>query len=234
MTNPPEPDPAGAGSAPSAAGPGLFVALEGGDGAGKSTQARLLGDWLRERGHQVLLTFEPGATPVGRAIREVLLHGEHVTARAESLLFAADRGHHVETVVRPALARGIVVVTDRYMDSSIAYQGAGRDLAVGDVERLSRWATQDLLPDLTVVLDVSSATGRRRRGEVHDRLESEPDAFHDTVRRRYLDLAARAPERYLVVDADRTVDELQHAIRDRVAGLLEAGPAPGAEERGLG
>ncbi len=216
MTNPPLPDTAARDVAA-----GLFVALEGGDGAGKSTQAGLLADWLRARGEEVLLTFEPGGTPVGRAIREVLLHGEHVTPRAEALLFAADRGHHVETVVRPALERGAVVVTDRYMDSSIAYQGAGRELAAGDVEHLSRWATQDLLPDLTVVLDVRSDAGRERRGEVHDRLESEPDAFHDAVRQGFLDLAARDADRYLVLDADRPVDELQDVIRERVAGLLD-------------
>jgi dTMP kinase len=222
VTHPHEPDPDRHAAGPGAA-TGHFIALEGGDGAGKSTQAALLGDWLESLGRTVLLTHEPGGTPVGQAIRQVLLHGEHVTPRAEALLFAADRGHHVETVIRPALARGVVVVTDRYMDSSIAYQGAGRDLAAEDVEHLSRWATQELLPDLTVVLDVSPDVGRARRGQVHDRLESEPDDFHAAVRRRFLDLAAREPARYLAVDAGRPADDIQLDIRRRVTALLDQG-----------
>jgi dTMP kinase len=217
VTNEHEPDPTAA--HPAAAG-GLFIALEGGDGAGKSSQAALLSDWLESLGRTVLLTHEPGGTEIGQAIRQVLLHGEHVTPRAEALLFAADRGHHVETVIRPALARGVVVVTDRYMDSSIAYQGTGRDLAPDDVERLSRWATRELLPDLTVVLDVTPGVGRARRGEVHDRLESEPDTFHAAVRQGFLDLAARDPQRYLVVDATGSAEQIHRAVRERVSLLL--------------
>lgn len=217
MTTEHEPTPAAAHPAGAA---GLFIAFEGGDGAGKSTQAELLRDWLESLGRTVLLTHEPGGSPVGRAIRQVLLHGDHVDARAEALLFAADRGHHVQTVIRPALQSGEVVITDRYMDSSIAYQGAGRDLDAVDVQHLSMWATRGLLPALTVVLDVSPVTGRRRRGGVQDRLEAEPDAFHAAVRQRFLDLAAAEPGRYLVIDAAWPTERIQREIRGRVEAAL--------------
>lgn len=207
--------------------PGVFVAFEGGDGCGKSTQSRLLAEWLEaEEGHEVVLTREPGATPLGVTLREVLLgHGHDVAPRAEALLFAADRAQHVATVVRPALERGAIVVTDRYLDSSVAYQGAGRSLDGDDIARLSRWATEGLTPDLTVLLDLDPALGRVRRGrdagrDGDDKLESLPDDFHDRVRSRFLDLARREPHRYLVLDAGDPVDELQEAVRARVKALL--------------
>ena len=135
--------------------PGCFVAFEGGDGAGKSTQVRLLGEWLGEQGYEVVLTHEPGATPAGVRLRELLLAGEHLQPRTEALLFAADRAQHVETVVLPGLGRGDVVITDRYVDSTLAYQGAGRNLAARELERMARWATADLRPHLTVLLDLA-------------------------------------------------------------------------------
>jgi dTMP kinase len=204
---------------------GLLVALEGGDGAGKSTQARLLADWLRERGHEVVLTREPGATALGGRLREVLLHGGDVDPRAEALLFAADRAQHVSAVVRPALERGAVVVTDRFADSSVAYQGAGRDLDADDVAQMSRWATGGLVPDLTVVLDVDPATGlsRAARDGAPDRLEAEADDFHTRVRRTFLDLASRDPRRYLIVDASATPPEVHERLRARLEPLLPAG-----------
>jgi dTMP kinase len=202
---------------------GLFLAFEGGDGAGKSTQLGLLRDWLEGLGRTVVVTREPGGTPFGWHVRDLVLHGDHVAPRAEALLFAADRAHHVETLVRPALERGEVVLTDRYLDSSVAYQGAGRDLGADEVRALSMWATRGLLPDLTVVLDVPPETGRSRRGGVHDRLESEPDDFHARVRRHFLDLAAREPARYLVLPADGTREDIHAAVRDRVTALLGAG-----------
>lgn len=208
---------------------GVFVSFEGGDGAGKSTQAALLGEWLRAEGREVVLTREPGGTPVGLAIRDVLLHGEHVAPRAEALLFAADRAHHVATVVRPALERGAVVLTDRYIDSSIAYQGQARALAHDEIRDLSLWATEGLLPDLTVLLDVTAGEGRVRRGEVHDRLEREGDVFHDTVRQGFLELAAAAPERYVVLDATAPPHEIHAAVRVRfreVAGAARTTEAP--------
>lgn len=197
---------------------GLFVAFEGGDGAGKSTQSRLLGAALEAIGREVVLTREPGGTELGAQIRQVLLHGDHVAPRAEALLFAADRAHHVATVVRPALERRAVVLTDRYMDSSIAYQGVARALSHDDVRDISRWAVEDLLPELTVLLDVTAAEGRARRGGVHDRLEREDDAFHEAVRQGYRQLAERDPARYLVLDAGRDPMDLHRAVCRALAG----------------
>ncbi len=202
-----------------AVGAGVFVAFEGGDGAGKSTQARILGDWLSEQGREVVLTREPGGTELGRTVRDVVLHGGHVTPRAEALLFAADRAHHVATVVRPALERGAVVLTDRYLDSSIAYQGAARKLARTEVRDLSLWAAQGLLPHLTVLLDLAPREGRSRRGAVHDRLEREDDDFHDRVRRGFRELAAADPDRYLVLDAARSPQHLHDEVQARFRRL---------------
>lgn len=206
-------------------GRGLFVAFEGGDGAGKSTQSRLLGEWLEQQGYAVRHTREPGGTTLGREIRDLLLHGEDgsVSPRAEALLFAADRAHHVATLVRPALERGQIVLTDRYLDSSVAYQGAARDLGYDEIRELSLWAVEGLVPDLTVLLDVPAGVGRERRGEVHDRLEREADAFHDRVRQGFLDLAAREPDRYAVLDATTPAEELAAAVRERVTALLGSG-----------
>ncbi|WP_226343684.1 dTMP kinase [Agilicoccus flavus] len=199
---------------------GVFVVLEGGDGAGKTTQIERLAAWLAEAGRPPVLTREPGGTPLGVEVRRLLLHGDAVGPRAEALLFAADRAHHVDTVVRPALAAGRVVVSDRYLDSSVAYQGAGRDLPAEHVRDLSLWATGGLLPDLTVLLDIDPGQGRARRGEVHDRLESEPDDFHARVRAHFLALAAAEPGRYLVLDAARPADDLAGEVRHRLAPLL--------------
>lgn len=207
---------------------GAFVAFEGGDGAGKTTQIAELSQWLRSRGREVVITREPGGTPSGRHIRELVLHApERLAPRAEALLFAADRAHHVATVVRPALARGAVVLTDRYLDSSVAYQGAGRDLDAHAVRDLSLWAVEGLVPDLTVLLDVSPEVGRARRGDVHDKLESEPDDFHARVRAHFLALAAAEPHRYLVVDAGAPIDDIALAVRERAALVLESAVAGG-------
>jgi dTMP kinase len=200
--------------------PGLFVCFEGGDGAGKSTQVRLLTDALEQRGRDVLVTRQPGGTPLGAQIRELVLHGDHVSARAEALLFAADKAHHVDQLIRPALAAGRVVITDRYVDSAITYQGAGRDLGADEITSLQRWAVGGLLPDLTIVLDITPEVGRERRGDVHDRLESEADAFHAAVRRGYLELAAQDPERYLVLDGSKPVEHLHAAVVDGVSRVL--------------
>jgi len=206
---------------------GLFIALEGGDGAGKSTQAGLLRDWLQGLGRTVVVTREPGGTDFGRTVRELVLHGDHMAPRAEALLFAADRAHHVETLIRPALRRGEVVITDRYMDSSIAYQGAGRDLGADEVRELSIWATGGLVPALTVLVDLPAAVGRTRRDGVHDRLESEADAFHDAVREHFLALAGADPDRYLVVDGELPPEQMHRVVRARVAPLLtEPGVTP--------
>ncbi|MEE6273760.1 dTMP kinase [Georgenia wangjunii] len=217
--------PAAAASLASPAGAGLFVALEGGDGAGKTTQARLLGDWLGTRGREVVLTREPGGTALGRVLREALLHGEDLDARTEALLFATDRAHHVHSLVRPALARGAVVVTDRYIDSSVAYQGGARGLGEQEVRDLSLWATRGLMPHVTVVLDLDPAAAAARRAGAPDRLEREAAAFHERVRAHFLAAAGAEPARYLLVDAAQAPDDVHAAIRARLAPLLAGGAA---------
>jgi dTMP kinase len=197
---------------------GVFIAFEGGDGAGKSTQVALLAEALRARGRVVTVTRQPGGTPLGAAIRDLVLHGDHVSPRAEALLFAADKAHHVDEVVRPALARGEVVLTDRYTDSSVAYQGAGRDLGADEVHDLQMWAVAGLVPDLTVVVDVAPEEGRRRRGDTHDRLESEADGFHASIRRHFLAVAEGHPERYLVLDGRESPQRLHELVLDRLEG----------------
>lgn len=199
---------------------GLLIAFEGGDGAGKSTQVRLLAQRLTALGREPLLTRQPGGTALGRQLRDLVLHGEPMSARAEALIFAADKAQHVEEVVRPALVGGVVVITDRYTDSSVAYQGAGRDLGADEVHTLQMWAVDGLTPDLTVIVDVTAAEGRRRRGPVHDRLESEADAFHEAVREHFHALAATAPERYLVVDGAAAAEVLAAQVWARVEALL--------------
>jgi dTMP kinase len=215
---------------------GVFVAFEGGDGAGKTTQVQALAQWLADdQGHEVLVTREPGATRLGVQLRELLLgEGEPLDVRTEALLFAADRAHHVETVIRPALERGAIVISDRYVDSSVAYQGAGREMDTDEIARLSRWATGALIPDLTVLLDlppeisrVRRAADTQRRGE--DRVEAQPEDFHERVRQRFLDLARREPHRYLVLDGSDPREQLQEAIRRRVRDLAPISPARRAD-----
>ncbi|MCC3302579.1 dTMP kinase [Arthrobacter sp. zg-Y895] len=204
---------------------GLFIAMEGGDGAGKSTQAQRLAAALQETGRTVLRTREPGGTPVGEQLRALVLeHGNgEIDARTEALIFAASRAAHVQQIIEPALAAGTVVVCDRYVDSSIAYQGAGRQLGTDAVRTLNHWATGGLEPDLTVLLDVDPERGRDRRtagDAAEDRLESEPDAFHLQIRLAFLEAAQAAPGRYLVLDAGRPMDELAETILRRVEKLL--------------
>ena len=203
---------------------GLFLTLEGGDGSGKSTQMGALTEWLEQQGRTVVQSREPGGTDLGLELREIVLHRRgFIAPRAEALLYAADRAHHIATVVRPALERGDVVIQDRYLDSSVAYQGAGRVLKAREVRDLSLWATEGLLPDLTVLLDLDPAVGRERLTESrtrYDRLEAEEADFHERVRAAYLALAEAEPERFLVLNATRPVEELQQSIRDRVSHLL--------------
>jgi dTMP kinase len=202
---------------------GLFISFEGIDGVGKSTQADLLETWLQAQGKTVVRTLEPGGTEVGIEIRKILLHHRgDLAPRAEAALFAADRAHHVASKIRPALERGEVVITDRYFDSSVAYQGAGRELSQTEVRDLSLWAVGGLLPDLTVLLDLPADVARNRRngsGTEPDRLESEKIEFFERARQAYLDLAKAEPERFLVIDASASVDVMQEHIVNRVAGL---------------
>ncbi|MCA0290700.1 MAG: dTMP kinase [Actinobacteria bacterium] len=203
---------------------GLFLAFEGGDGAGKSTQVRLLADVVAAGGREVVVTRQPGGTALGQQLRQLVLHGEAMAPRAEALIFAADKAQHVEEVIRPALARGAVVITDRYTDSAVAYQGAGRELGSDEVHDLQMWAVCGLVPDLTVIIDLPPEEGRRRRGDVHDRLESEADAYHAAVREHFLAIAAAAPERYLVIDGTQPPQALHAQIVGRLAA---AGVVPG-------
>lgn len=202
---------------------GIFITLEGGDGAGKTTQADLLGSWLTSRGIEVVRTREPGGTALGQALRELLLHGDTIDPRAEALLYAADRAQHVAEIVRPALTRGAAVVQDRYIDSSLAYQGAGRPLDATEVKHLSEWATEALTPDFTILLDVSPELAAKRRnaaGAQADRLESEDQQFHQRVRDGFLALAYAEPERFIVLDADNSPEDLHDAIVARIAPRL--------------
>lgn len=200
---------------------GVFVCFEGGEGGGKSTQSRLLRDRLEAEGCTVLLTFEPGDTPVGRELRRIVLSPEtgELAHKTEFLLYLADKAEHVETLVRPALERGEVVITDRYVDSTLAYQGAGRALDPAELEEVARWATGDLRPHLTVVLDLEPEAGLGRF-EGRDRIEGESLEFHQRVRASFVELAERDPDHYLVVDARRPVEEIAAVVAERVEPLL--------------
>jgi dTMP kinase len=202
---------------------GIFIVFEGGDGLGKTTQVDILCKWLANAGHDVLKTFEPGDSTVGAMIRQIVLDpatGE-MSPRAEALLYAADKAQHVFAVVRPALERGAVVVCDRYVDSMLAYQGAGRVLQLADLERIAHWATEDLQPDLTVVLDAELRDGVHAKSD-KDRLESAGEKFHERTRLFFLELARREPERYLVLDARASREEIAAWIAARVAPLLSS------------
>jgi len=203
---------------------GIFIVFEGGDGVGKTTQVDILCKWLANAGHDVLKTFEPGDSTVGAMIRQIVLDpatGE-MSPRAEALLYAADKAQHVFAVVRPALERGAVVVCDRYVDSMLAYQGAGRVLQLADLERIAHWATEDLQPDLTVVLDAELRDGVHAKSD-KDRLESAGEKFHERTRLFFLELARREPERYLVLDARASREEIAAWVAARVVPLLSSG-----------
>ena len=200
---------------------GVFVCFEGGDGSGKSTQSQTLAAWLEAEGYTVRATFEPGDTEVGVRVRQIVLDpatGE-LSDRTEALLYAADKAEHVHSVVQPALDRGEVVITDRYVDSMLAYQGAGRRLETAEVEQVARWATHDLRPHLTVVLDLEPHHGLGRF-DGRDRIEAESVEFHERARQTFLDLAAADPDHYLVVDAALPVDAIAAAVAERTSPLL--------------
>lgn len=211
--------------------PGAFVVIEGGEGAGKSTQVRDLTVWLRDQGFEVVGTRQPGATKLGMRLRGILLDREnsHITPRAEAMLYAADKADHVEQEILPALRRGAVVISDRYIDSTLAYQGAGRELEVDELREVNRWATQNLVPDLTVLLDVRPEDGLDRLGGPADRIESESVEFHERVRREFRSLADAEPDRYLVVDASEPLEKVTRQIQKRVRSLLPD-PVPSSSE----
>ena len=204
---------------------GLFITFEGGDGSGKSTQLTLLVEWLGQQGRTVVTTREPGGTDLGNELREIVLHRRgHVTPKAEALMYAADRAQHIATKVRPALDRGEVVVQDRYLDSSVAYQGVARSLGAKEIRDISLWATDGLLPDVTILLDIDEQLGRSRLDSSrtrYDRLEAEEQTFHARVRGAYLELAHAEPGRFLVLDASAPVEEIAALIRERVSAALD-------------
>ena len=227
---PPPPD-----GAPSHGSSGLFIAFEGGEGVGKTTQARLVAIWLREQGYDVVTTHEPGATKIGMRLRALLLDTTHagMSAHCEALLYAADRAEHVAKVIDPALERGAVVITDRYIDSSLAYQGAGRGQAIADIASLNSWATDGREPDLTVLLDMDPAEGLSRRTRSADRLEAEPLDFHRRVRAGFLTLARSKPEHYLTIDATAPLGVITEQIKDRIREVLPD-PVPRVAEAATG
>lgn len=204
--------------------PGLFITFEGGDGSGKTTQSELLSTWLTESGHTVVRSREPGGTDLGLELREIVLHRRgHIAPRAEALIYAADRAHNIATLVRPAVERGEIVIQDRYLDSSVAYQGAGRVLDPTEIRGISLWATEGFIPDLTILLDLDETIGRERLDDAnkrYDRLEAEKSDFHARVRAGFLTLAAAEPERFLVLSATDPIDSIASAVRDRVGALL--------------
>ncbi|KOA50968.1 thymidylate kinase [Bifidobacterium animalis subsp. animalis MCC 0483] len=203
---------------------GLFISFEGVDGAGKTTQVNLLADHLRTLGREVVVTREPGGTALGTQIRAMLLTanpGEEISSRTEALLFAADRAQHVSEVVRPALERGAIVITDRYLDSSLAYQSGGRELTADDIRTLSMWATNNLLPARTYLLDIDPRASHTRLEHAEDRMESAGDDFQQRTRTAFLELAAAQPQRFRVIDAQQSVEKIAGLICDDVANLLE-------------
>jgi len=218
-------------AAPPPLPPGLLIAFEGGEGSGKTTQARLIAIWLRELGYDVETTHEPGATKIGMRLRALLLDTAHagLSPRAEALMYAADRAEHVASVIAPALERGAIVITDRYVDSSLAYQGAGRNLPVKEIAGFNSWATGGRVPDLTILLDMDPIAGLQRRARSADRLEAEPAEFHQRVRAGFLALARAEPSRYLVLDADQPQDEITREIQDRIREMLPDPVPPVAE-----
>ena len=223
------------GNAPPGPPPGLLIAFEGGEGSGKTTQARLVAIWLRELGYDVEATHEPGATKIGMRLRALLLDTAHggMSPRAEALMYAADRAEHTDSVIAPALEKGAIVITDRYVDSSLAYQGAGRSLPIEEITRFNVWATGGRTPDLTILLDMDPVAGLTRRARSADRLEAEPAEFHHRVRAGFLALARAEPERYLVLDANRPQDEITRDIQDRIRSLLPD-PVPSVAEASTG
>lgn len=212
-------------------GAGVFITFEGGDGSGKSTQIERISEYLKTQGYLVCTTREPGGTGIGSQLREIVLHSrENIAPRAEALLYAADRAQHIAEIVRPALAAGEIVLQDRYIDSSLAYQGAGRVLELEEVREISAWATEDLTPDLTVVFDIDHETSKSRRADEKrefDRLEAEAANFHERVRQGFLSLAADGGARYQVIDASQSIEEVSEQLERLIVGLL-------AEREGAG
>ena len=200
---------------------GVFITFEGGDGAGKTTQVNLLAQYLESLGREVIITREPGGTQLGATLRQLVQHGEEISARTEALIYAADRAHHVASLIRPALTSGAVVISDRYLDSSVAYQGAGRDLGEQWIADLSYWATEDLNPDLTILLDLDLEQRAARLAGELDRIEAAPPEFHALTRAAFLRIAEKNPQRVAVVNAGGEITDVHEQIVAVLAERLE-------------
>ncbi|WP_250310049.1 dTMP kinase [Gardnerella sp. Marseille-Q2328] len=211
----------GCGGAEAAENKGLFISFEGIDGVGKTTQVEALRNHLQSLGREVVVTREPGGTELGKSLRKILLHGSFVASRTEALLFAADRAQHVAEIIRPALNRGAVVITDRYIDSSLAYQAGGRELTMDDVRELSEWATDSLWPDRTYLLDMQPEAAFERLHRKQDRMESAGIDFARRTREAFLDLAHENEDRYRVLDATCSAKSLAELISRDVSDLIE-------------
>ena len=192
---------------------GLFISFEGIDGVGKTTQIERLSSHIDHLGVEVVVTREPGGTMLGRRLRDILLHGQGMGVKAEALLFAADRAQDADEIIRPALARDAVVIADRYLDSSLAYQAGGRELDINEIRQLSLWATGGLLPQRTYLLDMDPTLAHARLAHVEDRMESGGTVFQERTRDAFLALAAAEPERFVVVDAGRSAEDVWDIIR---------------------
>ena len=200
---------------------GLFITVEGADGCGKTTQLNLIAQYLRDMGADVLLTREPGGAQLGLELREILLHYDgFVSSKCESFLFFADRAQHVDTVIKPAIQQGKIVVCDRYTDSTVAYQGYGKGVDISQIQYLNNLATDSLLPDLTIVFDVDSEIAQQRVGAQKDRLESEGIDFHARVRNGYLQIAKSEPLRVKVVDANPPVDVVFESVKSIIDDFI--------------
>ena len=196
---------------------GLFITFEGGDGCGKTTQIKLLDEYLRSKGYKTLLTREPGSKGLGIKLREILLNYDgDVSPTCESFLFLADRAQHVDCIIKPALEEGVVVLCDRHTDSTVAYQGYGRGLDLEQIHNLNNIATNGLKPDLTIVLDVDVETSQNRLGSEKDRMESAGLEFFERVRKGFLEIAKQEPERVKVIDSTQTIEEIHKQILELV------------------
>jgi dTMP kinase len=200
---------------------GFFIAMEGGEGAGKSTHSKRLAQWLEEAGYEVVLTREPGGTPTAEKIRNILLDPEitDMPDQTEALLFAAARSDHAHNKIRPALNRGAIVICDRYIDSSVAYQGVARGLGANQIRTLSEWATEELIPDFTIYLDVPAEAGEERMAGI-DRMEIQSRDFHHAVHQAFRDIAAASPKPNIVIDATKSKDEVARAIVEAISAVL--------------
>ncbi len=200
---------------------GFFITFEGADGCGKTTQIKLLNEWLNKKNYKTIVTLEPGATDLGKNLRQILLHYEKpVSDEAEMFMYLADRAQHAQMIIKPALEDKTIVLCDRYTDSTVAYQGYGRNGNIEKINTLNEIATKGLKSDLTLLFDVESEIAQSRLGKTKDRLESQGIQFHKKVRNGYLELAKQNPERIKIIDANKTIEEVFSDVQKIIGELL--------------